>query len=87
MSTADASEDIRSFLLSVREFKVSFAAEANVADYGSQAGWELDSRVAEAILPQCCECTDSMRPRQDAERESVLCSLREGMISEGTEAF
>lgn len=41
---------------------VSFAAETSVADSGGPAGWELDCRVAEAILPQCWDCTDSMRP-------------------------
>lgn len=80
MSTAEPSEGIRSFLLSVRKLLVSLAAEASIADYGGLGGWEWDSGIAEVILPQCCDCTDST-----AGRESVLCSLREGVISEGTE--
>lgn len=43
MSTAIPSEGIRSFLFSGRKLLVSFAAEASIADYGGQAGWELDS--------------------------------------------
>lgn len=54
MSTAEPNEGIGSFLFSVRKSLGSFAAETSIADYGSQAGWELDSWVAEVILPLCC---------------------------------
>lgn len=43
MGTTDPSEGIRSFLLSMRKLVVSLAAEATIADYGGQAGWESDS--------------------------------------------
>lgn len=71
----------------MRKLVVSLAAEATIADYGGQAGWESDSWLAEVISPVLWLHWLHEAKAGYPVRDSALCSLREGVISEGTETF